>query len=141
MRLLLGILAILGATFFLYIGETDNIFKIKPNKWYKTMMGVPITLCLVWFNAWALLCMITYFVALQFGYGQNNWLTKLVGDKGAVTICGFLMGVASFPVIGYWAILQGLISGETFLLLDLMEVNEPNVAITRGLAGTICYIL
>jgi hypothetical protein len=104
-------------------------------------MGIPIGL--VWgiynlsFIAF-ILPIITYFIATQFGYGVDNWLTKLVGKMNAIIICGILLGLASFPIIGYWAILQAIISGLTFWYLEKKTgiIDEPYVAILRGLLGT-----
>jgi hypothetical protein len=146
MRLLLGLLAILGATFFYYIGETDNIFKIKPNKWYKTMMGIPPAtfLALLWSHSWflALLTVASYFVALQFGYGEHNILTKWLGKKGSLIFCGCAMGLASFPILGWFCILQAIISGAMFYWLDTKNgiINEPWVAILRGIGGSMLLI-
>jgi hypothetical protein len=143
MRLLLGILAILGATCLYAKGETETKLLGKSNKWYKTLMGIPIALCLLPYNfPYSLLCMVTYFIALQFGYGVNNWTVKLFGKMGAIIFCGALMGIASIPVLGWWAILQTIISGYTFYWLEKKNdtIHEPWVAIIRGVGGTICLL-
>ena len=62
---------------------------------------------------------IAYFLALNIPYGdnENNWLRKLVGRDINWLIYGFLGGLASFPILKWWAILQGIISGLAFYIL------------------------
>lgn len=144
-RLLLGILMCLSGTFMYYIGETSNILHIPSNKLYKSLMGLPIGFFAFFLHfslLQSLLTIASYFIALQFGYGSNNWLTKLVGNKGALAICGFLMGVASFPILGWFSILQGIVSSATFLCIDAYKekIVEPWVATIRGVLGTICLL-
>lgn len=143
-QFLLGILCMISATLVYLKGETDS-FLGKPNKWIKTLMGIPIGLLyMAFYHLWiqGALVMLTYFIALQFGYGDNNWTVKLFGKRGAVTFCGCLMGLASAPILLWWAILATILSGLTFYELDALnaEIKEPWVAILRGIGGTVCYL-
>jgi hypothetical protein len=122
----------------LYIkGECETKLLGKPDKIHKMMLGIPLGILsglIVW-----IMGVITYIIAGSMGYGENNWLTKLVGEKWAITICGVLLGLASFPIIGDWSILQAIISGATWYYLRTQEgkINEPFVAIWRALSSTI----
>lgn len=134
------LLIIASAMYFYYLGS--NI-----NKEFKWIMGIPIGLlgCL-YLHAWyPLLCVISYYVATQFGYGENNWLTKLVGKNWAVIIVGTLLGLASFPMLWWFAVVQGIISGWGFGFIHVLDDNdkikEPYVSLLRGLVGTICFLL
>jgi hypothetical protein len=126
----------------LYIkGECETKLLGKPNKIYKMTLGIPLGILsglIVW-----IMGVITYIIAGSMGYGENNWLTKLIGEKWAITLCGVLLGLASFPIIGSWAILQAIISGATWYYLRTQEgkINEPWVAIYRSLSATILYPL
>ena len=88
-----------------------------------------------------LLCIISYLIATELGYGDNNWLTKLVGKKWAIIIVGTALGLASFPIIGWYCLLQGFISGLNFGILHQLDdadiIKEPWIAILRGFVGTI----
>ena len=111
------------------------------NKNYKYICGLPMMLgCLLTPMSWIpLLCGLTYFIATEFGYGENNWLTKLLSPIGSIIFCGVALGLASFPLIGYWAILAGLMSGGMWYYLNKKDgiINEPWVGILRSLSATI----
>ena len=126
-------------------GETATKWLGQSNKLFKTFMGVPIGLIYgLITHSWllALLPMVSYAIMTQFGYGDNNWLTKLVGKKWAITIVGACLGLASLPIIGVYCLIQALISGVAFHIIsefdDADKVKEPYIAILRGLFGTIC---
>jgi len=126
---------ILAGTAFYIFGEIKN-------KWGKYLMGFPIGIIdAIVLRSWIpLLCLATYFVACQIGYGEKNWLTKLVGIRAAITIHGCAVGLASFPIVGWWAIVGGIFSGLCFLGISFPDeakiIREPWIAILRGLAGT-----
>ena len=132
----ISFLTILLGTAFYTFGELKN-------KWGKYAMGVPIGIVYaVTIQSWIpLTCWLTYFIACQIGYGDNNPLCKWVGKRWAITIHGMAVGLASFPLIGYWAIVSGIFSGLMFLVLaiadDNEKIKEPYIAILRGLSGTI----
>jgi hypothetical protein len=110
-------------------------------------MGVPIALlgALAHWSVIPFLAFLTYFIACELGYGDNNPLTKMVGKRWAIVIHGAAVGLASFPLIGFWAILAAVISGVGFDVIhtqdDAGKIKEPFVAIARGVIGTICLIL
>jgi hypothetical protein len=122
----------------LYVkGECNTKWLGEPDKIYKTTLGIPLGI-LSGVQVW-IMGIITYVIAGSMGYGVNNWLTKLVGEKWAITLCGVLLGLASFPIIGSWAILQAIISGATWYYIRTQEgkINEPFVAIWRALSAII----
>jgi len=141
MTILMGkLLMILSGTVMYWAGE---IYK----KELKYAMGIPIGIlgAIVAHSWFPLIAVISYFIATEFGYGDNNPLTKLLGKRGAITFCGIVLGIASFPIIGYWCILQGLIGGVAFYYISVLDdadkLKEPWVAICRGLCGTILLIV
>jgi uncharacterized membrane protein YraQ (UPF0718 family) len=145
MRILIGLLMTLIGTLFYIKGETYTKWLGKSNKNWKYFMGVPIGL-LGALSQWSwipLLCILTYLI---FGeclpYGVNHWWTKLIGNRIAVTLNGIGLGLASFPITHWWCLLAGLVSGGVFYYLDVKnkKIQEPWVAIIRGLGGTIWYV-
>jgi hypothetical protein len=124
-------MVLMGIGFYTY-GELKN----KAGKFF---MGVPIALLSGCY--WAVL---TFFIACQLGYGDNNPLTKLVGKRWAIVIHGTAVGLASFPIVGWWAILGGIVSGLGFYVIAELDdndlVKEPWVAIWRGIVGLIILI-
>jgi hypothetical protein len=141
---ILSILAILSGIAFYVKGETDTKLLGKCNKAWKYATGLFIApIFALMFQSWIpLLCWATYPIATSFGYGENNWLTKLIGQKNAICLVGVLLGLASFPVIGFWAILQGVISGYVWYYIWKKDgiINEPWVAIGRS-ASSLCLLL
>jgi len=135
-NLLVNIAMIASGTAMYWAGE---IYK----KELKYAMGIPIGLLACITHGWIvmLLCFLTYFIACEFGYGDNNPLTKLLGKRGAITFCGAALGLASFPIIGYLAILAMIVSGFNFYYISIWDdagkIKEPWIAILRGLGGTI----
>jgi hypothetical protein len=122
---------------------TGQLYK----KEFKYAMGIPIAViavCIQWY--WVpVLAILTYFIACEIGYGDHNPLTLLVGKRWAITIHGTAVGLASFPVIGIWCILGGIISGVGFFLIAKFDddgwLKEPFVAISRGIVGTILLVI
>jgi hypothetical protein len=117
------------------------------NKNFKYAMGIPIALfgmIAQWsfFPAW---CALSYFIACEIGYGEHNPLTLLVGKRWAITIHGAAVGLASYPLIGFWCILAGITSGAIFFVISLWDdagwFKEPFVAIGRSIIGTIFLLL
>lgn len=115
-------------------------------KEFKYAMGVPIGLLLALKSGtmtplWLIL---TYFIACEIGYGDNNPLTHIVGKRNAITIHGIACGLACFPVLGVLAILAGLIAGISFWVIakydDEEVIKEPYVAILRGITIMLWYV-
>ena len=142
MHIIIGIISVILATLIYVKGECGTKWLGKSNKNWKLATGIPIGLLGMFFNPFAVLACLTYLIACSFGYGDNNWLTKLIGKIGAITFCGVVFGLASFPVIGFWAILQGVLGGATFYWLEKKNgiINEPWVAILRTIGSTILLI-
>lgn len=135
-----AISAIILATTFYWLGEIYN-------KNFKYAMGIPVGIIFALTNQSyiPILCWLIYLISTEFGYGENNWLHKLLGKRGAITFCGVALGLASFPIIGYWAILQGIVSGTTFYCISLLDdsgkIHEPWIAILRGFLGTVLLVI
>ncbi len=147
LKFLLKILMIVGGTAFYVKGETDTKLLGKTKKEWKYAMGIPIAFfgTLAHWSFIPLLALVTYFIACEIGYGDNNLLTKLVGKRWAIIIHGTAVGLASFPLIGFWAIPAAIISGAGFDFIriqdDIGKIKEPFVAIARGVAGTIFLLI
>jgi hypothetical protein len=94
-----------------------------------------------WIPLW---CWLTYFIACEFGYGDNNPLTKLLGKRGAITFCGGAVGLAAAPILGYWCILGGIISAGAWYILSWADdadfIKEPWIGIIRGFTGTMLLL-
>ena len=137
MEILLKLLMISGTTALYTCGE---IYK----KELKYICGIPMGIlgCVVMHSPIPLLAILSYFIATEFGYGENNWLTKLLGNLGAITFCGVAFGLASIPILGLWGLLQGLLSGGVWYYLAKKDgvINEPWVGIFRSLLGCILTI-
>ena len=117
------------------------------SKFIKYVVGIPIAIISIicghsYLTGLALV--ISYIVATQFGYGENNWLTKLLGNRGAITFCGMAMGLASWPILGFNAVFQASIAGGAWLILAILDdgdkLKEPWIGLLRGLSATICLI-
>jgi len=145
-NILLRIAMVLTGSIMYIKGETDTKWLGKSNKQFKYWMGVPISLlgCVVLRSFWPLLSIPTYWLACNSGYGENNWITKLIGKANAITLHGTLVGLASYPIIGVWCVLASAISGLAFSIIYKLDeegkIKEPKVAILRGLAGTIMLL-
>lgn len=112
------------------------------SKFIKYIIGIPIAAIAIWHgHSWltGLYLIVSYAIATQFGYGENNWLTKLVGNRWAITICGFLLGLASAPILLYWSVVQAIIGGAVWYWLSTKDgvINEPWVGLIRGASCTI----
>ena len=131
MKILLIIIAVSMYT----LGEIHS-------KFLKYIMGIPMGIVYGLFTGnWIGACLIagSYAIATQFGYGENNWLTKLLSPIGSIIFCGVALGLASMPLIGFWSLLAGLISGGVWYYLEKKDgvINEPWVGILRSLSATI----
>lgn len=134
---MIKLLMILSGIAFYWAGENYN-------KIFKYLMGVPIGLLYVLGlgHDWAgLLAMLTYFIATNaFGYGEKNLWTKWLGERNAIILTGAMLGLASFPIIGYWAILSMCVSGTTWYWIWKKNVNEPMCSIWRSLSALCCLV-
>ena len=104
-----------------------------------TLSGVSWALLL---HSWVpLLCVGTYFIPGAFPYGTSSWLNFL-GTKNKWLVSGFAFGICTFPIIGWWSILQGIVSAIAYLVLKIIddkEVIETKwIERARGYFGTIC---
>lgn len=115
----------------------------KPARWF---LGVPIAYIvgLKTQSVWPILCVLTYWGALScFPYGCKSWLNPL-GEWVKFAICGLVFGLASFPVLGLWAIAQGIVAMVSFLVIKYLDdkgiIGNPWVELLRGLTGTVLYI-
>lgn len=115
------------------------------SKFIKYIIGIPIAgIAMICGHSWltGLYIIASYAIATQFGYGENNWLTKLVGNRWAITICGGLLGLASMPLLGYYSLLQALISAGVWYWLSTKDgiINEPYLGLIRGGSATLLLI-
>lgn len=118
------------------------------NKWFRWGMGIPIALITFFFyghNWVSLLAIATYFIATNaFSYGDKMIWTKIFGKWVSMGLSGFMFGLASFPIIGYWAILNAVISCTAFLVLkyldDTDKLKNPWQELLRGFLGTAILI-
>ena len=117
------------------------------NKNLKYITGIPIALfgCVILHSLWPLIAIITYFIATEFGYGDNNPLTHLLGKRGAITFCGAAFGLASYPLLGIWCIFQGVVGAIAWWWIaefdDRDIIKEPFVGIGRSLMGLILLMV
>ena len=127
-------LAVIAGTAFYSMGEEFN----KKLKWW---MGIPISIfCgLALESPIPLFCIVTYLIATEIPYGANDWWTKLIGNRVAITVCGFAIGLAAFPVIGMWAIANAIFSGTCWCIISIFDdkgkIVEPYVGLLRGFTG------
>ena len=149
-NLILKVLMVLSGTYMYIRGETMDGWagKLgKCNKAFKYWMGVPLALLSLPIVGLAGLLLIpTYWLACNAGYGENNWITKLIGKTNAVILHGTLVGLASIPFLGlWWGLFGGVVSGLGFYLIYREDckgaMKEPQIALLRGLAGTITLLL
>lgn len=104
------------------------------NKWFRWLMGVPIAIIL---HNWMFI--ITYYIAgAVFVYGDNSWVSKLVGRKGARIIHGLAFGLASLqPIFAIWTTIT------FYILFELAEhdvIDNKYSELGRGFLGTIMYV-
>jgi hypothetical protein len=83
----------------------------------------------------------TYYIATAaFKYGEKSWLNFL-GEDGKFVVCGVAMGLAGAPVLFWWAILQGVVSGAGWYYIRVLDeagkLKNPWVEVARGFVGTI----
>lgn len=136
----MGIILIILGIIMYTLGENYN-------KNFKYAMGIPmgIIAALVLKSFIPLLAILSYLIANEIGYGDNNLLTKWVGKRLAIVIHGTALGLACFPIVWGWALLSGIISCLGFIIIDVFDrqgkIGEPWVAIFRALSATIIFIL
>ena len=113
----------------------------KGNKWFRWLMGLPIGIVyaithhsLIWIPIFT----ITYYIATSaFVYGDNSWVAKLIGRKGARIVHGLAFGLASLePMFAIWV---------TVIFIVLFEIAERNwidnswSEVFRGSLGTLKF--
>lgn len=115
------------------------------NKLFRWLMGIPIAIIGIFMlKPWAILCVLTYFIATNvFSYGENNWTTKLFGPWVSMGLAGFTLGAASAPVLAWMAIPQAIIGCVAFLVLKYLDdkdiLKNPWQELLRGFTGTILF--
>ena len=137
---ILMLIAIVLAVLLYVKGECETKWLGKSNKNWKLTLGIPIGIlgALATWTWIPLLCILTYLIAAEMPYGENHWWTKLIGKQNAIIVCGVSLGLASIPILGFFALPQALISGGVWYYLFKKDgvINEPWVAILRALSGT-----
>ena len=105
-------------------------------------MGIPIGL-LAW-HGWIpfLTCAGAYLIATNlFGYGEKTPILKYLPKPLKFTVSGLIFGLASFPILGWWALAQAGVSALAFYILFLLDeaniVKNPWQELLRGFFGTI----
>jgi hypothetical protein len=148
MRIILGLLVAVISGFLFRAGGsaqwewakfTINGKKVYFNqKLWRWLMGIPIGLIL-WHGYLAFLLTVgAYFLATNvFGYGDKSVLNKYLSQNMTHAVSGAIFGLASFPLIGWWALLQAVISGVAFYLIETKKVNNPWAERAKGFFGTI----
>jgi hypothetical protein len=115
------------------------------NKWIRWTMGSIIGLIAVCITMswWTILyCFVTYFIATSaFPYGEKSWLNKFMCEYVKWFVCGFVFGLAAFPILGYWSVVQAMIAGVCWVVLKILDdkniVKNPWQELLRGLLGTV----
>lgn len=92
-----------------------------------------------------LFCILTYLIATNvINYGEGQIWRKWLGRDGCWLFYGFCFGLASFPVLGWWAILQAVIASYSFWFLMQLssegKLDHAYVEVGIGFMGTIMYL-
>ena len=101
-------------------------------KLWRWLMGIPIAYWYGWQlrSVYPMLCIATYFIATNvISYGENHILRKLLGRDGCWAFYGFMFGLASFPILGYWCIAQGAFNA--ILFMTLMQLSNDGWVISK----------
>ena len=100
----------------------------KPARW---LMGIPISLIT---HNW--LYIVTYYVATAvFVYGDNSWVSKLVGRKGARIVHGIVFGLASLHYI--YALWTAVAFYIIFEIAENNLIDNKYAEFLRGSLGTL----
>jgi len=132
---------IIGALLFRFGGQ-DQVkwlpWNQKLNRW---LMG--IILGLFFWKGWVLYgcTIITYLIATNlFGYGEKTPILKYLPKVWKFAVSGFMFGLASVFMIGWWSLLQAFIGAVSFVIImyldDNNKVKNPWVELLRGGTGT-----
>lgn len=130
-------------------GGQDQVKWIPVNQKLWRTFGIGIFLTYVfgmkYHDPKYMLCILTYWIATSaFPYGEKSWLNFLT-EKGKFIVCGLVFGLASFPILGLWAIAQGIISAIAFLIIKIFDEQGKLDAVwverLRGFLGTILFVL
>ena len=103
--------------------------------------GMGLVIGVMWWKGWLIYGIVTgtYFVAKNvFGYGDKTPILKYLPQNVKHLVSGVVFGLASFPLLGWWAILQSLISGVAFYVIEVKRIDNPWAEFGRGFLGTIC---
>lgn len=134
------IIPIVSALLFRAGGSNQWKWCLMNQKLWRWLMGVVIGL-LFW-KGWVIygLTVITYLLATNlFGYGDKTPILKYLPQNIKHLVSGIIFGLASFPLIGWWAIAQAVVSGATFYFIETKKIDNPWAELLRGGLGT-CLI-
>lgn len=113
----------------------------KAGRWF---MGVPIFFIAIFTgHAWySVFAVFTYWIATSaFSYGDKMWTSRIFGRWVSMILSGVAFGLAAFPILGYWAIAQAIVSGVGFGVLKYLDDTDrfknPGQEVARGFIGTI----
>ena len=93
-----------------------------------------------------MLSIITYFLTTNVSsYGETHLFRRLFGRDITWIVYGFLFGLASAPVLGWFCLAQAIIASGTFWLLmkwsndgfNGHKLGQKYVELSFGLIGTI----
>jgi hypothetical protein len=115
-------------------------------------MGIPIGLIYAYYHypcPWIkiiLTCAGAYFIATNlFGYGEKTLILKYLPKWLKFTVSGLIFGLASFPILGWWSLLQAAVSGLAFYILFILDEKEilknPWQELLRGFFGTLLMVV
>jgi hypothetical protein len=97
------------------------------------LIGVPIAIIL-----WDWRYAASYALAGFIVYGDNSWVAKLVGRKGARIAHGAAFGIASLdPWYAFWT------TAIFWIIFELAEndvIQNPDAELSRGFLGTLLYL-
>lgn len=128
---------------FLFRAGGSDQWKWCPlnQKLWRWLMGSVIGL-LLW-KGWVAygLTIGTYFLATNlFGYGDKTPILKYLPQNIKHLVSGMIFGLASFPLLGWWCLLQMVISGVSFYFIETKKINNPWAELLRGGLGTVCLL-
>lgn len=134
-----------------HLGGRDQMKFPMNQKLWRWLMGIPIAIIMGCHtkSVYPILCMATYFLATNVSsYGESHPFRRWFGRDNAWLVYGFLFGLASLPVLGWWCILQAVIASASFYGLMKWsndgfggnKLNHKLVELAFGLLGTILYL-
>ncbi len=110
------------------------------NKWYRWLMGLPIGIIMAVYTQKLIYIPIytaTYFIATSvFVYGDDSWVSKLLGRKGARIAHGIAFGLASLqPLFAIWTAVV------FYILFELAEHDVIDNKVSEALRGSLGVLI